>query len=326
MKTVDIHSHLLNSEVKFNRLYDRLALKFFGKKFGIDAESLIENPYKEYVRTITSNTRESKHIEKIVLFGVDERVDDEGNTTHRDITVCASNEDLLEVYNENEDVIVPFFSVNPMRPDAIELVEKYHSLGFKGAKFLQNYWGVDTKEERYLPYFEKLAQLNIPLIVHIGSETSVHSFKSCEGIDMLEAPLKAGVTVIAAHMALSYEPLGILKALSRNPKYFNEDYFTLLAMLEKHDNLYADISAILTPVRAKVLPHLSKQTQIHDKLLFGTDFPVPFLDVFNTHDLPLKKRFKISKIKNPGDRYIATLLEYFPKENPVWTNHEKLLK
>ena len=325
MTTVDIHSHLLNSEVKFDRFYDKLAIKFFGKKFGLVAEDLIQNPYKEYVRTISSNTKESKYIAKIVLFGVDARVNDKGETIHKDITVCASNEDLLEVYKEHPSVIIPFFSINPMRPDAIKSIEKYHALGFKGAKFLQNYWGVDTREERYKPYFEKLAELKIPLIVHIGSESSVHSFKSCEGINMLDAPLAAGVTVIAAHMALSYAPLGIFKALSKKPKNFNDDYFTLLKMLETHENLYADISAILTPVRAKVLPHLSKQTQVHHKLLFGTDFPVPFFDILNTHDLPFKKRREISKIKNPGDRYIATLLEYFKDSHPIWTNYRKVL-
>jgi predicted TIM-barrel fold metal-dependent hydrolase len=325
MKTVDIHSHLLNEKVKFNRFYDKLAISFFGKKFGICSEALIENPYKEYVRTITDNTRKSKNIDKIVLFGVDDRVNDLGETIHSDITVCASNKALLDVYNENKDIIIPFFSINPMRPDALDLIEKYHKLGFKGAKFLQNYWGVDTREERYYPYFDKLAELDIPLIVHIGSESSVNSFKECEGLNMLDVPLKAGVTVIAAHMALSYDPFHIIKALSKNPKNFNDDYFKLLKMLEDYPNLYADISAILTPVRAKVLPHLKKQKQVHHKLLFGTDFPVPFLDILNTHDLPFKRRFDISKIKNPGDRYISTLLEYFPEDNPIWTNFSKVL-
>jgi len=37
------------------------------------------------------------------------------------------------------------------------------------------------------------------------------------------------------------------------------------------------------------------------------------------------KRFKINKIKNPGDRYIKTLLEYFPENNPLWTNYKKIL-
>ena len=37
----------------------------------------------------------------------------------------------------------------------------------------------------------------------------------------LDQPIDIGVTTIAAHMALSYHPLSIFKALSKNPKNFN---------------------------------------------------------------------------------------------------------
>ena len=326
MKTVDIHTHLLSSEVAFDRFYDRLALRLVGKKFGLDSEALARDPFEAYIKALSDSVRGSEHVEKVVLFGVDERVDDAGRTLHKDITVCATNEDLLRVYNAHSDVVVPFFSINPKRPDALELIDRYVEHGFKGAKFLQNYWGVDTREARYRPYFEKLAELDLPLIVHVGSESSVHSFKSCESIEMLDQPLDAGVKVICAHMALSYEPRRILRAFSKNPKHFNEEYFTLLEMLKTHDNLYADISALLTPVRAKVLRHLSEQRDVHEKLLFGTDFPVPFSMRLNSYDLPWRKRTELSKVANPFDRYAGAILEYFEPENPVYTNYEKLLK
>jgi predicted TIM-barrel fold metal-dependent hydrolase len=322
---IDIHAHLLNSDVKFERFYDKLAIKFFASKLGMDAKELIKNPYKAYTEGLLNNIRESKHLQKTVLFGVDERVDKKGKTLHKDITVCATNESMLELYEQNKDVIIPFFSINPLRPDALDLIDKYTELGFKGAKFLQNYWGVDTREKQFIPYFEKLKEKNLPLIVHIGSESSVHSFKACESIEMLDQPLEIGVNTIAAHMALSYTPLGILKAFSQNPKHFNPEYHTLLDMLETHDNLYADISALLTPVRAKVLRDLSSQKQIHHKLLFGTDFPVPFTTVVNSYDLSLKKRFQLSKVKNPHDRYAEAMLEYFDRDNPIYTNHKKIL-
>lgn len=325
MKTVDIHMHLLSSEVKFNRIYDKLAIKFFAKKMGINPQALIDNPYKAYTDSLVKNVRESKYMDKTVLFGVDERVDAKGRTLHKDITVCASNEDLLKLYQDNSDVIIPFFSINPIRPDALDLIDKYSELGFKGAKFLQNYWGVNTKDKKYRAYFEKLKEKNIPLIVHVGSESSVHSEKSCESLDMVEHPLEVGVQVIAAHMALTYTPLKIIQALSKNPKYFNQDYFTLLEMLEKHDNLYADISAILTPVRAKVLPHLSQQKQIHHKLLFGTDYPVPYSPLFTSYDLSFKRRMELEGIENTFDRYTQCILEYFDEDSSIYSNYTKVL-
>lgn len=325
MRTVDIHAHLLSSEVAFNRFYDRFAVRFFAKKLGIDPSELLKDPYSAYTRALTGGVRRSKYVEKIVLFGVDARVDDAGKVLHRDLTVCATNDDLLALYEKNRDVVIPFFSINPRRPDALELIDRYVERGFKGAKFLQNYWGVDTREARYRPYFEKLAALELPLIVHVGSESSVHSFKACESIAMLEGPLDAGVTTICAHMALSYHPMKLFQSFSRNPKYFNEEYFRLLEMLKVYDNLYADTSALLTPVRAKVLRHLSGQRDVHHKLLFGTDFPVPFTTLLNSYDLPWKKRLELGREANPFDRYAKAMLEYFGPENPIYTNYEKVL-
>ena len=224
---IDFHAHLLSFDVKFERFYDKLAIKFFATKLGMDPKELIKNPYQAYTHGLLKNIRESEHIEKSVLFGVDERVDKKGNTLHKDITVCATNENLLELYEKNRDIIIPFFSINPMRPDALDLIDKYTELGFKGAKFLQNYWNVDTRDKAFIPYFEKLKSKNLPLIVHIGSESSVHSFKACESIEMLTQPLEIGVNTVAAHMALSYTPLGIIKALRQNPKCYNAEYHQL---------------------------------------------------------------------------------------------------
>ncbi|MFZ2968957.1 MAG: amidohydrolase family protein [Sulfuricurvum sp.] len=325
MKTIDIHTHLLSSDVRFDRFYDKLALHFFAKKFAMNLKALLDDPYGEYTRALLASVRSSHYVKKIVLFGVDARVDEAGKVLHKDITVCATNEDVAALYRGNEDVIIPFFSINPKRPDALDLIDRYADAGFVGAKFLQNYWGVDTREERYRPYFDKLSQRGLPLIVHVGSESSVHSFKSCESIQMLNHPLEAGVQVICAHMALSYDALHPFKSLSKNPKYFNAEYYTLIDMLKGYPNLYADISALLTPVRAKVLRHLSTQNDIHHKLLFGTDFPVPFSTVFTSYDLPYAKRFELSREINPFDRYAKAILEYFPASNPLYTNYTKLL-
>jgi predicted TIM-barrel fold metal-dependent hydrolase len=326
MTTVDFHTHLLSRDVKFNRIYDKVALKIFGKKFGIDLDTVFSDPYNSYTKALLSSVRNSDHVSKIVLFGVDSRISAKGDIVlHDDITVCARNEDVYKLYKENKDVIIPFFSVNPNRSNALQLIDGFVDIGFKGSKFLQNYWNVDTRNKQYEPYFRKLAEYNIPLIIHAGSESSIHSYKDCESLEMVKRPLDCGVTVVAAHMALSYEPLKIFKALSKDPKNFNEDYFKLLQLLKEYPNLYADISSILTPVRAKVLRHLSEQTDIHDKLLFGTDFPVPFSAMFTTHDLSIMKRWEISKDMNPFNRYTSSILEYFPEDNDIYTNYKSIL-
>ncbi len=137
---------------------------------------------------------------------------------------------------------------------------------------------------------------------------------------MLELPLACGVTVIAAHMGLGRinHKLLIWKNITRNPHDFDDDYFILLDKLKTYTNLYADISAILVPLRARALPHLAQQKAVHDKILFGTDYPVPFTTTLNSYDLSWAVRRKISSITNPFDRYISAILEYFPENSPIY--------
>ncbi len=311
--------------MRFDRLPRRLLARLFALRQGLDPARFVADPFHTYTRTLVRLVRESACLEKIVLFGVDARLDSRGREVHRDSTVCAGNGDLLALYRENPDIIIPFFSINPLRPDALDLIDRYVEEGFRGAKFLQNYWGVDTRQERFLAYFEKLRERGLPLVIHLGSESCVNSVRSCEGIEMLEQPLAAGVTVVAAHMALSYRPLLICRALSRKERNFSPDYFRLLELLASHDNLYADLSALLTPVRAGVLAHLAGQTQVHHKLLFATDYPVPFSLVFSPCGLPLRTRIGLDRIANPFDRAVAALSHFFPEESPLYTNHRRVL-
>ncbi len=327
MKTIDIHSHLLSPKVQFNRLYDRITTSFFGRSLGVDPKLLRVRPYETYVDAMASSIRDSTYVDKACLFGVDVRLDKNGKEIDRDPTVCALSDDVVAVANRYPNQFIPFFSINPRRGDALEEIERQIENGCKGAKFLQNYWGVDLNDESFIPYYEKLEQLGIPLIIHVGSEYSIDSFTEYESTDMLRLPLETGVTVIAAHMGLgriNYK-LKFWRNLSKNPDYFDQDYYQLLEMLEQHPNLYADISAILAPMRARALRHLSEQTQAHEKILFGTDYPVPFTIGMNSYDLPKQQRKDIGKIANPFDRYTAAILEYFPSDSPIYRNYNKLL-
>jgi predicted TIM-barrel fold metal-dependent hydrolase len=327
MQTIDIHTHLLNPSVKFHRLFDRLAVRLFARRLGIEPKALQAHPFEAYVEATVRAIRESKRVEKSCLFPVDARCDERGREIHRDPTVCAFTEDVLEVARRYPDRFIPFLSVNPLRPDALERLERHAAAGCRGAKFLQNYWLLDLNREAFVPYYEKLVALGLPLVIHLGNEFAIRSSRRYEDNDMLRLPLECGVTVIAAHMSVGRlaHPFAPWRNFSRAPATFDRDYFDLLEMLEALPNLYADLAAILVPLRARVLPHLSRQTQIHHKLLFGTDWPVPFTVGFNSHGLPRETVRRITTLENPFDRYVAVLLEYFPEESPIYSNWRQVL-
>ena len=118
---------------------------------------------------------------------------------------------------------------------------------------------------------------------------------------------------------------GALSMFSRDPEKLGANYFTLLRWLREFDGLYADVSALLCINKARILPHLKTQTQIHDKILFGTDFPVPFSVILSSYDLPFRERLALNRIQNPLDRYVRAMSLYFGENSPIFSNYRKIL-
>ncbi|MCG3655537.1 amidohydrolase family protein [Aliarcobacter butzleri] len=331
MQTIDFHSHLLNPNVSFSRLYDKVAISLFAKKLGVDKNELINRKYDAFVESFINNIKTSKHIKKSVILPVDAKIDIKGDEIHRDKTVCSSNEDVYKEYQKYPNEIIPFFSINPNRKDALDLIDKYASLGFKGAKFLQNYWDIDINDKKYSKYFEKIKSYNLPIIIHSGSEYAISSNSKYEKIEVANQAIEIGCKVVLAHFGVNIIMENRLKYFHNNLSFknnrFGDDYFKTLEYLEKHENVYADLSAVIALFRTKIVEDLAKnQKQIHHKLLFGTDYPVPFSILFSHNSLGLKKRLELEKIQNPLDRYISFFNEYFEEDSPVYNNWQKLIK
>lgn len=330
MKTIDFHSHLLSKELAFHRPYDKLAISLFAKKLGSSSKELIQNKYIGFEDTYVRNINNSTYVDKSVILPVDGIVDSFGKEISKDNTVCSSNDDILSFHSKYPDISIPFFSVNPNRLDALDLIDQYVASGFKGAKFLQNYWNIDLSDAKYIPYFEKLKHYNLPVIIHSGGEHAVSSNPLYESIDVAKLPIEIGCNVVLAHFGLNMIMNQSFKTIHHNFSFdsstFGDDYFKTISFLENHDNVYADLSAIIAFFRSKVLKDLAEnQSQIHDKLLFGTDFPVPFSILFSHHSLSLNKRLELEKIQNPLDRYVAFFLQYFNEDHQIFHNWKKLL-
>lgn len=328
MKTIDIHSHLLSPNVKFNRMFDKMSLFLFAKRLGIkDIDALHNDPYNEYKKIFINNIRTSKYITKAVVLPVDAKIDKNQKILHMDKTVCSNNEDIWKFHKEYPNETIPFFSVNPMRDDALDRIDEYASRGFKGAKFLQNYWEVDSNDEKYIPYYEKLKKYDLPIIIHTGSEFTMPSNKEYEKVDMVILPAELGVKTIAAHMGLTILKTPYFwKNFSSYPNNYDTSYFKLINMLKKYPTLYADLSATIIPFRARVLKDLAtNRTHIHDKLLFGTDYPVPFSPYFS-YGLSFKEKQRLNTIKNPLDCYLEIIKIYFNQNNLIFENYKKVIK
>lgn len=331
METIDFHAHLLSPNVSFSRIYDKVAISLFAKKLGVNKEDLINRKYDAFVDAFINNIKTSKYVRKSVVLPVDAKIDSRGREISRDKTVCSSNEDVLREYQNHPNEVIPFFSVNPNRVDALDLIDKYASQGFKGAKFLQNYWDIDINDKKYIPYFEKIKSYDLPIIIHTGSEHAIESNPIYEKIEVANQAIEVGCKVVIAHfgvnMIMEHDFTKLQNNFSFETSKFGEDYFKTIEYLEKNDNVYADLSAMIAFFRTKIVEDLAKnQKHIHDKILFGTDYPVPYSILFSHNSLGLKRRLELEKIQNPLDRYIEFFNEYFEEDSSIYTNWKKLIK
>jgi hypothetical protein len=56
---------------------------------------------------------------------------------------------------------------------------------------------------------------------------------------------------------------------------FSEPHYrTFLDMVERYRNFFADVSALTLPNRSRMLLRLRRHQDVHDRLLFGTDYPL----------------------------------------------------
>ncbi|MEG1445554.1 amidohydrolase family protein, partial [Glutamicibacter sp.] len=81
-----------------------------------------------------------------------------------------SIEDLVQGCARNNDVLIPFGSVDPRRgAEAIgDAQYQAEQLGVCGFKFHPSLQGFDPSDEAFYPLWEKLQELGLPCIFHTG--------------------------------------------------------------------------------------------------------------------------------------------------------------
>jgi hypothetical protein len=143
----------------------------------------------------------------------------------------------------------------------------------------------------------------------------------------LKKALDLGVKVIAAHCATPY--LGAI--LPDDKGYFDELMTMLRDSPKKGWSLYADISAFCTPTRIIYLKRIHKEikkgTITPDRFLYGSDFPVPIVDINLFKDpLNLKElQEHITGQGNPLDHNYEILKEFGIHES-IFTNARDVLR
>ncbi len=235
----------------------------------------------DYVARLEELTLQAYPEGRLLLMAFDHVVDEAGVEQPEHSPFYTPNDYVFQVADAHP-AFLPCASIHPYRADAIDRLDEALERGARAIKWLPNAMGIDPALPRCRPFYRRLADAGIPLISHGGREYAVDAAAAQElgNPQRLRVALDDGVTVIVAHCA----SLGSVRDLDRSDEADSQPAFDLfLKMLDVPDwngRLYGDISA-LTQLNRGVgeLKRLIEAEHLHDRLVNGSDYPIPALRI-----------------------------------------------
>ncbi|MEV7605710.1 amidohydrolase family protein [Paenarthrobacter sp. NPDC089322] len=192
-----------------------------------------------------------------VLFTVDART----SLGHKPNSI----EDLVAGAARNNDVLIPFGSVDPRTgADAVENARRQaDELGVRGFKFHPSLQAFDPNDEAYYPLWAALEELELPTIFHTGQNGMGAGLPGGRGIK-----LRHSNPLLLDDVAADFPKLTIVMAHPSVP--WQEEANSIAT---HKANVYIDLSGWSPKHFPESLVQAGRKILSH-KLLFGTDFPL----------------------------------------------------
>jgi predicted TIM-barrel fold metal-dependent hydrolase len=236
---------------------------FFLKLLGLREETLDQ----DYVATLVRQLRSSSTT-KAVLLAHDGRYDREGRFDRNATNVYVPNEYLFRIVAEHPDLFVPCASINPKRRDAIEQVDYCAEEGARVLKIHPPIQGVDPAEERFRPFYRRLADHGIILMVHTGMEPAPGAMEPwVSDPDRLVTALEEGCTVIAAHAGMG--------GFFDKKEDYHHFFPNLARLMGRFLKLYCDTSFIASMLYWRAFPRLLEESAVLERTVYASDWPWP---------------------------------------------------
>jgi uncharacterized protein len=244
-----------------------------------DAPGSVDRAYVERMHNLVDGMNApAKRGAKLVLFAFDRVHDVRGAPDLERTTFYVPDAYARDTARAHPEYFEWAASVHPYRGDALEALARAKTDGAVAVKWLPSSMNIDPASLRCEKFFEQLAILDLPLIVHAGEERAALG----SGLHDLGNPLRlrraldAGVRVVVAHCA----SMGEDRDLDRGAKAGYAPSFELFErmMQEKRyeELLYGDISAMTQINRAgPALARVVEEEGWHTRLLNGSDYPLP---------------------------------------------------
>ena len=174
------------------------------------------------------------------------------------------NEEIAAVARENDDVLIPFASVDPARPDAVErarrLIDEHGVRGFKFHPNLQEFFPNDRAA---YPLYEVIEAAGLPALFHTGHSGIGTGLPGGGGLR-----LKYSNPLCLDDVAADFPGLAIVLA---HPSFPWQD--EAISVCLHKANVWIDLSGWSPKYFPPQLVQYAN-TQLKEKVLFGSDFPL----------------------------------------------------
>lgn len=315
----DVHAHIIGIEPNRNGNYLcptgrmslplRLMLQSMRKTLGGGPEDSLDAALKKQVWQWASESR----ADRIVLLAMDGAYQEDGQSDLERTRVMTSN-DFVADFIAGHPKLLFGASVHPYRKDALDELDRVALRGASLIKWLPSAQNIAPDDPRCIPFYERLAELQIPLLTHTGVEHTLAAFDDRLNDPSRLAPaLRRGVTVIAAHCGTRM----FLHERSRFGEW--------MRLAREFPNCYGDLSAFALPLHGAALRRILNDPVLSTKVVYGSDFPTPPMPLWYLPRLGWRRTMALRAVQNPFDRTLL-MTKGMGVPDPVFARAGGLLK
>ncbi|MDJ0654159.1 MAG: amidohydrolase family protein [Xanthomonadales bacterium] len=273
---------------------DNFRFGIFLQAMGVTLDELEAQGDQLVIARLAENISQSSRVGSAVVLAMDGVIGNDGELD-RELTQVYVPSDYVAEQAARYPQLHFGASINPYRPDALQRLERAHRQGAVLIKWIPAIMHIDPADPAITPFYQRLAELGLPLLSHAGQERSFATAEDQYSDPLkLELPLSLGVTVIAAH-------IGTTGVYEGEPSYER-----LLPLFRRYPNLYTEISSLTQVNKLGYLERALTVPGLMDRTLYGSDWPLQMLllvhPAYHWPDLSLAEAKALTGIENPWDR------------------------
>ncbi len=220
------------------------------------------------------------------MLAFDYRFDEGGRRDLDHSEFFVPNEYAHSVALQHPDLLRCAASVHPYRPQAVQELNYWAERGVRLVKWLPGAQGMDPASRLCDEFYAALVELDMVLLVHCGEEQAVDAEADQElGNPLrLRRALAAGVQIVVAHCASSGFSLDLdVEGASADLGPWVPSFDLFMRLMGEDDwegQLWGEISTVTQVNRfGEALAQLLAREDLHARLVNGSDWPLPALNV-----------------------------------------------